>query len=344
MTIRILRNCSKALAFGTILASIAAAAAAPPVSVLRIDIDNYVPYHYEVFDPSTFGTVADLTAAQPAETFGLFLMIGDIVAVNGKSVKGAFALRSTNLFLTPTIGVQPPNQPPMARQAIGDVQRGNLVTIVWDLLDSDANPIGTITASGLTRGPRAPGAPPEVLQDTLTITGGTGVFFGIRGQAGIIDMGSPRQATVAEAPANRRILGGAKRSYLLQIIPFSTPEVAMTSSGPAVVHAADSTVVSTARPAKAGEIVMIYALGLGPVRGTVAFGTAFPQTPSPVVGPVEVLANGSPTEVLYAGGYPGSTDGYQINVRLPVSLPAGAVELKIRSAWMEGSAVLIPIQ
>jgi hypothetical protein len=131
-----------------------------------------------------------------------------------------------------------------------------------DLLDSDGNPIGTITANGLTRGPRAPGAPQDVLQDALTITGGTGAFFGIRGQAGIIDMGSPRQATVAEA-ANRRILGGAKRSYLLQIIPLTTPDAAVSPSGPAVVYAADATPVSAARPAKGGEMVTIYALGLG---------------------------------------------------------------------------------
>ncbi|MBI3679064.1 MAG: hypothetical protein HY235_01445 [Acidobacteria bacterium] len=343
MSIRILRACSKALALGGVLAGMAAGTSAPPVSVLRIEIENYVPYHYEVFDPTKFASGTDLTTAPPAVPFGEFVMIGDIVAVNGKPVKGAFALRATNLNLTPTVGVQPPNQPPQGRQAIGDVQRGNLVTIIWDMLDSDSNPIGTITATGLTRGPRAPGAPIDVLQDTLTITGGTGAFFGIRGQAGIIDMGSPRQATVFEAPANRRILGGARRSYLLQIIPLTTPEVAMTSSGPAVVHATDSTLVSTARPAKAGEIVTIYGLGLGPTRGAVPFGTVFPQPASLVAAPVEVLVNGSPAEVLYAGGYPGSADGYQINVRLPASLPAGTVELKIRSAWIEGSAVLIPI-
>jgi len=342
MNLRILRICSRALAVGGFLASMAAAA--PAVSVLRIDVENYVPYHYEVYDPSTYSTDANLTVAPPAEPFGEFVMIGDIVAVNGNTVKGNFSMRATNLFLTPTIGVQPPNQPPMARQAIGDVQRGNLVTIVWDLLDSDGNPIGTITASGLTRGPRAPGAPPDVLQDALTITGGTGVFFGIRGQAGIIDMGSPRQATVAEAAANRRTLGGAKRSYLLQIIPLATPEVAMLPSGPAVVHAADATLVSAARPAKGGEMVTIYAQGLGPTRVAVPFGTAFPQTPSPVAAPVEVVVNGSAVKALYAGSYPGSTDGYQINVQLPARVPAGTAEIKVRSAWIEGLPVLIPIE
>jgi uncharacterized protein (TIGR03437 family) len=162
------------------------------------------------------------------------------------------------------------------------VQRGHIQDLVWDILDFDSSPIGTITASGLSRGPRAPGAPADVTLDALTITGGTGAFFGIRGQAGLVDLGSPRQATFIEAPANRRVLGGAKRSYLLQVIPMTTPEVAMTSSGPAVVHA-DSTFVSAARPAKAGEVITIYALGLGPTRGTIPFGTAFPQSPALVV-------------------------------------------------------------
>ena len=337
----IVRMCWRTAAAGAFLSL--AALAAPPIAALRIDIENYVSYHYEAFDPPNFASVTDLTVAPPAVPFGQFVMIGDIVAVNGTPVKGGFVLKATNVFLTPTVGVQPPNQPPQARQAIGDVQRGNVVSIIWDLLDTDGNPIGSITASGLTRGPRAPGALTDVIQDVLTITGGTGAFFGIRGQAGIIDMGSPRQATVEEAPADRRMLGGAKRSYHLQIIPLATPEVAMTQAGPAVVHASDFTLVSAAHPAKAGETVTIFAQGLGPARTGVPLGAAFPQAPSPVAAPVEVLVNGSSAQVSYAGGYAGSTDGYQINVVLPAGLAAGTAEVKIRAAWVEGAVVLIPV-
>jgi uncharacterized protein (TIGR03437 family) len=331
------------LAVGCMLTNSAAGASAQTVSVLKIEIENYVPYHYEVFDPSKFATSTDLTAAQPAIPFGLLIVLGDIVAVNGRPVKGVWAARATDLFLTPTVGVQPPNQPPQGRQAIGDVQRGHIQDMIWDILDVDSNPIGTITASGFSRGPRAPGAPSDVTLDALTITGGTGAFFGIRGQAGLIDLGSPRQATVVEAPANRRVLGGAKRSYLLQIVAMTTPEVAMTPAGPAIEHAADSTPISGAKPAKAGEIITIYAFGLGPTRG-VPFGTPYPASGTPVTAPIDVVVNGSPADVLYAGGYPGSTDGYQINVRLPVGLATGKAELKIRSAWIEGTSFLIPIE
>ena len=52
------------LAFGCLLTNVAGGASAPPVSVLTIEIENYVPYHYEVFDPSKFATSPDLTVAQ----------------------------------------------------------------------------------------------------------------------------------------------------------------------------------------------------------------------------------------------------------------------------------------
>jgi uncharacterized protein (TIGR03437 family) len=93
-------------------------------------------------------------------------------------------------------------------------------------------------------------------------------------------------------------------------------------------------------PARRPQVIP---LGLGPTRGTVPFGTAFPQSPALVVAPVDVVANGLPAEILYTGGYPGSTDAYQINLRLPAGLAPGTAELKIHSAWIEGSSVLIPI-
>src|SRR6516225_7737781 len=318
--------CATLLAFGCMLTNSAVGASAPPVSVLKIEIENYVPYHYEVFDPSKFATTPDLTAAQPAIPFGQLIILGDIVAVNGRPVKGVWVLRATDLFLTNMVGVQPPNQPPQGRQAIADVQRGHIQDMIWDILDLDSNPIGTITASGFSRGPRAPGAPPDVTLDALTITGGTGAFLGIRGQAGLVDLGSPRQATVVEAPANRRVLGGAKRSYLFQIIPMTTPEVAMTAAGPAIEHAGDFTPVSSAKPAKGGEVITIYAFGLGPTKG-VPFGKPYPASGTPVTSPIEVMVNGSAAEVLYAGGYPGSTEGYLINVRLPAGLAPGTAEV-----------------
>src|SRR5689334_30629 len=58
-------------------------------TLLRIDIQDYVPYHYDVFDNQKFGTAPVLTPYLPSRgAFDFFVQIGDIVAVNGKPVKG----------------------------------------------------------------------------------------------------------------------------------------------------------------------------------------------------------------------------------------------------------------
>jgi uncharacterized protein (TIGR03437 family) len=61
-------------------------------------------------------------------------------------------------------------------------------------------------AMGMNFGPPPPGAPPAVVQNNLTVTGGTGAFLGVRGQAGNALEGF-RMASISEHPANRRING-----------------------------------------------------------------------------------------------------------------------------------------
>ena len=66
----------------------------------------------------------------------------------------------------------------------------------------------------------------------------------------------------------------------------------------------------------------------------ITFGTA----------PVAVTVNGGTAEVLYAGGYPGSVDSYQINFRMPTGLPAGMASLQISAARIGGPSVLLAVQ
>ena len=65
--------------------------------------------------------------------------------------------------------------------------------------------------------------------------------------------------------------------------------------------------VTTERPARAGEILSLFASGLGPTRLDVNPGSPFPANPLAAVNsPVEVTVNGKPAEVLAAVGYPGT--------------------------------------
>ena len=200
-------------------------------------------------------------------------------------------------------------------------------------------------AGGFARGVPPPGATPDWQFDNMTITGGTGAFLGVRGQAGVIDLGSPRQASVTEATANRRVLGGAKRSYVLELLPMFVPQIVATNSGPAIVHASDSSPVTTDKPAIPGEVLTIYAKGLGPTNPSVVPGLAFPATPLAVVNsPVEVTVGGMAASANYAGGYPGAIDVYQVNFTLPAATTPGRVPLHISQAWIGGPDVLIDVR
>ena len=70
---------------------------------------------------------------------------------------------------------------------------------------------------------------------------------------------------MAEDPSHRRINGGLPARFFLHIIAMATPEVIVTTDGPAVTHSTDFTLVSPSKPAAAGEILSLFATGLGPV-------------------------------------------------------------------------------
>ena len=56
------------------------------------------------------------------------------------------------------------------------------------------------------------------------------------------------------------------------------PQIATTANGPAISHSSDFSLVSASKPAAAGEILSLFATGLGPVRGVVT-GQPFPSNP-----------------------------------------------------------------
>ena len=103
--------------------------------------------------------------------------------------------------------------------------------------------------------------------------------------------------------------------------------------------------MTAAKPARAGEILTLFASGLGPTRPGVDPGQPFPADPLQVVNsPIQVFVNGNPADVLYAGGYPGAVDGYQVNFRVPDGATPGQASLRLASAWITGPSVSIPVR
>jgi len=309
-------------------------------TILYIDTENSVQYREYISDVSKFATNPGVVNADTApRNFGKGVFIADIVAVNGQPVRGTLVFNTRAITLSPA---------PNAGEAIADVVRTGVIELLLEILKTDGTPIGSIMALGLAAGVSPPpGAPLATVRANNAIVGGTGAFLGARGQFGNAQTaaaGGSRLASMAEDPANRRRNGGGKSSYVLHVIPMSRPEILSTPTGPAVTHSSDFSPVTASRPARRGEILSLFATGLGPTRPGVDPGQPFPANPLAAVNsPVEVTVNGKPAEVTGAAGFAGSVDGYQVNFRIPADSALGLATIQLSAAWIAGPEVRIAI-
>jgi hypothetical protein len=168
--------------------------------------------------------------------------VGDIVAINGKPVKGIW---SSSAYATPF------RSAPQPGQVIADFDLAGTNFCTWQIYDTDGTFLGMIRDSGAGQG--------------HTIVGALGGFFGVIGaHQGGTTITPQRQASTAENPANRRNLGGGRGTMVFYLYPRVRPAVQVTAGGPAVFHA-DFSPVSSANPARPGETLILGATGLGPV-------------------------------------------------------------------------------
>lgn len=317
-------------------------AQAPPITTLTIDVEKVVEYQGDIYDPTQFGTKPGITPVNGANMFSVETVFGDIVAVNGQPASGLYVGRPLWINTSPT--AQP-------RQAIGDTAHASLRSHTFEILKIDGTRIGSIMSCGLDGGMPPPGAPSYSVatRGNYTIFGGTGAFIGVRGELvqrqQTLETVQPRVASVAEDPANRRINGGGHIRFFLHLIPMETPQIANTPQGPAVAHAVDFTLVNASKPATAGEVLSLFATGLGPTAPGVDPGQPFPASPLMTVNsPVDVIVNGKSADMISAVGLPGSVNGYQVNFQVPLDTAKGPATIQVNSAWIAGGPVTITVK
>jgi uncharacterized protein (TIGR03437 family) len=117
-------------------------------------------------------------------------------------------------------------------------------------------------------------------------------------------------------------------------ISGQSPYLLLDGTGTGIfVHQGFSGLVTPESPARAGEVVTAYALGLGAVTPPVPTGAATPldqlyRLSEPFAcyqGSADI--DGPPLDVLFAGLAPGMIGVYQVNIHLPDPLPAGPILL-----------------
>ncbi len=140
---------------------------------------------------------------------------------------------------------------------------------------------------------------------------------------------------------------------------FTTPEVVtivpaqpaifsvnQAGSGQGAVLDGQFRLVEASNPVAGGEVVQIYATGLGMTNPAVATGAAAPESPpARVVVPVTVTIGGREAAVEFAGLAPGFVGLYQVNARVPAGVAASpAVPLVLTQSGIASNTVTIAIR
>lgn len=306
--------------FALLFLSAMAVAYSQEVVALVVDVDNAVSYRSDIADPNRRGSDAGVSTPGAARAFTDLLLVGDIVAVNGRPARGLWTSRQLLMNFSPN---------PQPGFGVADVTRGTLADCKWEFLDANGEYVGAIMDSGY-----APHA----------VVGGVGAFYGIKGQ-----MGAPvvnpnprpiRVASMSEDPRLRRTLGGGTSRVAFHLVPAERPQIV-------AVYDAQFRPITEANPARKGAPLILRATGLGPAKpGTTPAGAqAFAMEPlQEVNSPVEVLVGNQTVAVQNKVGWPGSMDAYRIDFQLPAGIDGSAVRLQITAAWIPGGVVEIPVR
>jgi uncharacterized protein (TIGR03437 family) len=104
--------------------------------------------------------------------------------------------------------------------------------------------------------------------------------------------------------------------------------------------------VTTADPARPGEVVTLFATGLGAVQPFVP--TGWPAPPQPLAmtaNPISVTLGSVPARVLFSGLAPGFAGLYQVNFEVPAGTARGdAIALSVSVANTASNPVALPVR
>jgi uncharacterized protein (TIGR03437 family) len=137
--------------------------------------------------------------------------------------------------------------------------------------------------------------------------------------------------------------GNATIAGLAGGIPGNSIRAEVRAAAPGIFVAvrADGSLITAERPAAAGDVLIIYATGLGPVTQRIISGAPAPANPLAGVRDANIsvrFGDVAAQEVFFAGLTPGFVGLYQVNVRVPPGIPAGASTPLTVSAGTQASA------
>lgn len=189
--------------------------------------------------------------------------------------------------------------------------------------------VGLSSASGITGASSFP-LPRTLAGTSVTINGVAAPLFAVANVNGAeqINLQVPWEIA-GQATARIVVSNGGVASAPVQVDVWPARPGVFTWDGfaGAILHGDAYAPVTAANPALKGEVVLIYATGLGAVSDPPATGTS--AGASETIGPVEVAIAGTPAQVSYRGLAPGFAGLYQLNVTVPADAPSGMATVTV---------------
>jgi len=173
------------------------------------------------------------------------------------------------------------------------------------------------------------------------------LYFTSTGQANVQVPWQLAGETTAQVVVTRN--GAASMPIAIQLASASPGIFAIGTEAGVVVNSRNGALVDAANPASRGDVLVVYASGLGPVDGTVVTGAPaslveLQSTRLPVEAILTLNGVESRPQVLFSGLAPGFIGVNQVNIAIPANAPTGAVRLRLRNSLGDSNAVLIGIQ
>jgi uncharacterized protein (TIGR03437 family) len=213
----------------------------------------------------------------------------------------------------------------------------------------------SIYGQGLSWVQRALGADDVGTGKLPTVLPGTNVGVSISGYPAHVYYVSPGQINVL-IPADLRPGKAEIRVWLDSTygpaVPITlgkaAPALFLLDAATAIVSRPDGSLVTRENPARPGEVVVLYANGLGATSPAIEF-AEIPKKAAPLqdLAAFKILLDGKqvdPAYVFYAGVSPGFSGLYQINVRLPDDLGPNPEIRVVASGIMSPAEIRIPAQ
>jgi uncharacterized protein (TIGR03437 family) len=117
------------------------------------------------------------------------------------------------------------------------------------------------------------------------------------------------------------------------------------SSAGAILHASNFSLVTSNDPARPGEYLLIYCTGLGSLKTPVTSGDRSPSAPpAETVDHPTVSIAGLPANVTFSGLAPDFVGLYQVNVQIPIGLPAGSQPVQITINGVTSNTALVAVR